>query len=358
MNSNMIEDDALIDYAQSLIPLQENTGATFFELTTAIAFRYFADMKVDVAVIEAGMGGMNDATNIMSSIISIITPISLEHTQYLGDTIEKIANDKSKIIKPHSKALISDKNRKLQNVFFNQSHNVSAELYYTSDLVSLKNFEIQADFSSKFNIIDTNHQTKTYFTPLIGNFQIENAMMAIAGAKLLENDFLINEIAVQRGLQNVIKNTHLSSRFEKLSENPLIFLDSGHNPGAINEIADSIILMRNSLDGKFHILEDGFSFLMALMDDKDADGVFAVISPFISHLILTQPNTHRATDPNKLKQIASKYIPGPSIEVIPTVSEAYKKLIELNQPSIILGSFYLAEEVKRAIQIFNLKPLE
>ncbi|HPD34281.1 MAG TPA: Mur ligase family protein, partial [Candidatus Kapabacteria bacterium] len=207
VQTKMIDDDVLIDYAQSLRPLQEKIGATFFELTTAMAFRYFADMNIDFAIIEAGMGGMNDATNIIFPILSIITPISLEHTQYLGNTIEQIAFDKSKIIKPNSISLISDKNINLQNIFFKQAKNVTSDLYFTNDLLWLKNFEIKQDFSSEFNLIDYHHRNKTFYTPLIGQFQIENAMMAIASTYLLKKHFKTNDTKIQKGLENIIRNT-------------------------------------------------------------------------------------------------------------------------------------------------------
>jgi len=359
VQTKMIEDDVLIDYAQILKPIQEKIGATFFELTTAIAFRYFADMNIDIAIIEAGMGGMNDATNIISPILSIITPISLEHTQYLGNTIEQIAFDKSKIIKPTSKCLISDKNKNLQNIFFKQARPVSSDLFFTNDLLWLKNFEINPDLSSKFNVIDYKHNNKTYITPLIGQFQIENAMMAIAATYLLDEDFKINDNTIQKGLRNVIPNTHFSSRLEKIQADPLILLDAGHNPGAIKEIANTLSYISNSMNVQIDKMDNKdkkFVFLMALMDDKDAASIFSIISPYIKYLILTKPNTQRATEPELLKQIATNYISEQSIEILPDVSIALRRLIELNQTSVILGSFYLAEEIKKEMPMYNLKP--
>ncbi|MCE5304954.1 bifunctional folylpolyglutamate synthase/dihydrofolate synthase [bacterium] len=348
LQSKMIDDEALVEYAQSLKPLQEKINATFFELTTAIAFRYFADMQTDIAIIEAGMGGMNDATNIISSVLAIITPISLEHTEYLGDTIEKIAFDKSQIIKPKSKSLISDKNKSLGNIFFKQANKVSSDLFFTNDLLTLKNIEINPDFSSRFEIIDCQHKTKSFSTPLIGKFQIENALMAIASTYLLKENFQLNDSIIQKGLENVVSNTHLSSRLEIISNNPLILLDSGHNPGAMKELVDSLAFINHSSTEHDN---DQFVFLMALMTDKDAESIFSIISPLIKHLILTQPKTSRASNPLVLKNIASKFISDKSIEIIPEVPDALNKLIELNDSSIILGSFYLAEEVKRALPL-------
>ena len=361
VQTKMIDDDVLINYAQSLRPLQEKIGATFFELTTAMAFRYFADMNIDFAIIEAGMGGMNDATNIIFPILSIITPISLEHTQYLGNTIEQIAFDKSKIIKPNSISLISDKNINLQNIFFKQAKNVTSDLYFTNDLLWLKNFEIKQDFSSEFNLIDYHHRNKTFYTPLIGQFQIENAMMAIASTYLLKKHFKTNDTKIQKGLENIIRNTHFSSRLEKIQTDPLIILDAGHNPGAMIELAKTLTYLSSSLNGQINQVNNEdkrFVFLMALMNDKDASAIFSKMSPFIKHLILTKPNTPRATEPELLEQVATNYIPRNSIEIIPDVPSALQRLIELNQPSVILGSFYLAEEVKRAIQGNNIKLLE
>ncbi|HPD34341.1 MAG TPA: hypothetical protein PKV40_08360, partial [Candidatus Kapabacteria bacterium] len=138
-------------------------------------------------------------------------------------------------------------------------------------------------------------------------------------------------------------------------------LDAGHNPGAMIELAKTLTYLSSSLNGQINQVNNEdkrFVFLMALMNDKDASAIFSKMSPFIKHLILTKPNTPRATEPELLEQVATNYIAKNSIEIIPDVPSALQRLIELSQPSVILGSFYLAEEVKRATQGNNIKLLE
>ena len=182
---NEIPDDELVSIADSLFKKAESLGCTFFEITTAIAFKYFADKKIDVAVVETGMGGRFDSTNVIDPIASIITGIDLDHTEYLGTSLNEIAMEKAGIIKPQSYVIIGEKREELQDYFAKTATEQHARCVFIEDKYETENFTFSSDFTMKFDLNTPYKQLLSLPSPLAGIHQAQNIVMAVAALEAL-----------------------------------------------------------------------------------------------------------------------------------------------------------------------------
>lgn len=294
---------------------------TYFEVLTASAFIYFAEEKVDVAVIETGLGGRLDATNIITPLVSVITKISLEHTQWLGDTIEKIAKEKAGIIKEgipvisSGSSMIRDIAKKRGSPVFIEGDDFTTEGSYK-------------DFSFKMGDIFYDSLSLR----LIGDHQVQNAGLAIATLRVLKDTIDWKE----KDLRNGLSKAFIPGRAQIISEDPLILIDGCHNP-------DGALAL-------FDLLKDHFSnfrqiFIIGMCQDKDIDGFFSNLKIDKGKLILTKPKIERAADLETLYKQARKY--SKDIEIIPEPQDALifaKRIAKTSEMIVICGSLYLLGE--------------
>ena len=218
MNGAMCEEEFVIDFVAKHKQKILEQGASFFEIAIAMSFEYFAQQKVDIAVIETGLGGRLDSTNIILPELSVITNIALEHTQFLGDTLELIAFEKGGIIKPNTPVVIGETTSETKKVF--------------TDLATKRNSKIIFAEEKFFQDLPSD---------LIGSYQIKNRRTVLTAVEqLIAQGWEISSENISNGLLNVVKNTNLRGRWDILDQNPLIVADTAHNPHGLLEIAKQI----------------------------------------------------------------------------------------------------------------------
>ncbi len=311
--------------------------ATFFEATTAIMFRYFAEKDVDYAVVETGLGGRLDATNIVDPLISVITGIGFDHMDVLGDTLDKIAFEKAGIIKRGRPAVVNASSEVLRNVFSEVAAQKGADLFFTGDVTNLSQAEVGVE-ASVFKASVFGKEYDGMKIDLGGNHQISNALTALTAIQLLNRGgATIRQEAVRRGLASVRSNTGHRGRLEVLSHDPLIILDVAHNPDGIRASIESLEPLLGARRGVV---------LFAVMRDKDAITMLNSLRDKFTRVILTQLEISRSMGANDLKKLC-KDIKLQS-QVFDNSTDALRAaLSQTDNDSFLLvtGSHYLAGEV-------------
>lgn len=262
---------------------------SFFELTTALAFKYFAEEKVDIAVIEVGLGGRLDCTNIITPILSVITNISFDHTQFLGNTLAQIASEKAGIIKHQVPVVIGETTKETRPVFENKAKEMDAPIYFAEEI--------------------DRSECDQYEFELKGSYQKKNLRTILCAMKRLS---FISPEYIQKGLTNVCKNTGLMGRWQTLSTNPLIICDTGHNVGGWKYLAPQIS----------SVPCDRLHIVFGMVDDKDIRNVLSML-PKNAVYYFTQANNHRAIPAPQVGELAKEY--GLSGNTYPTVAQAYEE---------------------------------
>ena len=262
---------------------------SFFELTTALAFKYFAEEKIDIAVIEVGLGGRLDCTNIITPILSVITNISFDHTQFLGNTLAQIASEKAGIIKHQVPVVIGETTKETRPVFENKAKEMDAPIFFAEEI--------------------DRSECDQYEFELKGSYQKKNLRTILCATKRLP---FIHPEHIQKGLTNVCKNTGLMGRWQTLSTNPLIICDTGHNVGGWKYLAPQIS----------SVPCDRLHIVFGMVDDKDIRNVLSML-PKNAVYYFTQANNHRAIPAQQVGELAKEY--GLSGNTYPTVAQAYEE---------------------------------
>lgn len=307
-----------------------------FEFLTIMAIIYFDREKVDITVLEVGMGGRADSTNIFTSrekLISIITSISMDHMEYLGNTIEEIADAKAGIITEKGLALTTNKDPKILGVINREAREKSAEIYYTKDLESeiLKSDLKGIDFKVKLG------DWEEFSLTQIGNYQVENALGAIYALYLLNKKGIL-KISTEK-IRERIKTSTWKGRMEIVSKDPLIILDGAHNFDGIKKLVESI---ENFKFKKLYLI-------MSILSDKEHKKMLEEISSYTDEVVFVNLDYKRGTSPEELKKEASDY--GLSAEVM-TVEDAikhYKEKYSDGDLILITGSLYFVSEARARI---------
>lgn len=336
INGEKISKEYIVDFVEKYKKDFEPIKPSFFELTMMIAFKYFADEKVDIAIIEVGLGGRLDSTNIISPILSIITNISKDHTQFLGDTLEKIAIEKAGIIKKDVPVIIGENQEDIRAVFSNKAEKVQTKIIFAEEQ-NLISSEIKTASGWLF-------MTRDYGAmkgELRGLAQKKNAVTILAAVyELIQQGYQISTKAVQSGFAYVVELTGLQGRWQILQQHPRIICDTAHNEGGIKYIAEQ-------LDSERY---DNLHFIIGMAGDKDASSVIEML-PKSATYYFTKANSPRSLDENKLFELAtSKGLIG---EAYPTIKEAIDKARDkasLNDLIFIGGSNFVVAE---AIEYFS-----
>ena len=289
VNGRPIEENFVIDFVNKHKHFFEPLHPSFFELTTAMAFLYLAEKEVDVAVIEVGLGGRLDCTNIISPDLSIITNISLDHTQFLGHTLTEIAKEKAGIIKENTPVVIGEYTAETKEVFTDKAKRANAEIIFTQDNPLISN----AIHDEHGHYIYQSSEIKDLNGELGGTYQIKNANTILnAVNKLKEKGYNITEKDIRNGFGNVCESTGLMGRWQKLEENPTIICDTGHNIGGMEYISKQLMAMNYE---KLHIV-------IGMVNDKDINGVISLL-PKNATYYFTQASVKRALPAEEIRAI-------------------------------------------------------
>jgi len=329
INGKEIVQQAVVDFVNELQPLMEEIQPSFFEATVAMAFQYFANEKVDIAVIEVGLGGRLDSTNIISPELCLITNISFDHKNLLGDTLEKIAFEKAGIIKKNIPVVISER-QIVQNVFIDKTKTTNSVIVFASDYIQLKN-----DGQEFIAIVD--HKEWLRLNPeLKGNYQQKNIPGVLASVLALRKiGYDISDEAIQKGISNVIGITGLKGRWQKLREHPLTICDTGHNVDGIKEVVSQI---KTTPHTHLH-------FVFGAVNDKDISDVLSLLPKEASYYFC-QAKIPRALNAVLLAAEAERM--GLQGIIIPDVNEAYKEALKnaaADDMIFIGGSTFVVGEI-------------
>jgi dihydrofolate synthase/folylpolyglutamate synthase len=281
INGQMIPEAAVIDFGERHRPLFSEIKPSFFEMTVAMAFAYFAEQQVDIAVIEVGLGGRLDSTNIITPLLSIVTNISLDHVALLGDTLEKIASEKAGILKPGIPAIIGTRDPATDHVFERKAAGQATPLQFASD-----NWTCLRHDNNTYEL--TNRQGITYHLApeLKGHCQRKNIPAVLEAILELRRAGLhIPDDALLAGIARVIRNTGLYGRWQELSRTPYTVCDTGHNLDGITESVAQIASCRY----------DHLHVVIGMVNDKDIDNILRVLPPLATYYF-TKASLPRALD--------------------------------------------------------------
>jgi len=334
VNGRMIPQQRVVDFVEHFRNECTVVEPSFFELTTELAFLWFAEQQVDVAVIEVGLGGRLDSTNIIHPEVSVITNISFDHVALLGDTLEKIAFEKAGILKNGVPTVIGKADGVVRDVFEKQSMAVQAPLFWAFEEFPTKLGKDQHN-NTLINCEGGIHLYNDIPCALSGMYQMENAATTLSLVeRLREKNYSIKDEAVYKGFSNVLLNTGLRGRWETLSKQPQVLCDTGHNVAGINFVTEQL---RQTPHDKLH-------FVLGMVNDKDVSGVLKLL-PKDAIYYFTKASIPRALPENELAKLAEQY--GLKGSTYPTVAEALaaaKKECRPNDLVFVGGSTFVVAE--------------
>lgn len=322
VNGEMISERRVCQFVEQERPFFEPLHPSFFELTTALAFLYFREQQVDVAVVEVGLGGRLDCTNIITPKLCVITNIALDHTQLLGNTLAEIAGEKAGIIKSGVPVVVGETTPETCPVFLRKAEARHAPIIFAEDM------DMDAD---TFRLWQERY-------PLKGACQRKNLRTILAALPLLEKAFpRVGRREEEEGLRQLLVRTHLMGRWQTLSRDPLVICDTGHNPDAFQYIGSQ--LKDWAASGK------ALRIVVGMVNDKDAHGVLSFL-PKSAIYYFCQPSVKRALPVEELEREArSFHLAG---TVYATVPEAYLAAVRQTQPGELLfvgGSTYVVSDL-------------
>ena len=241
INVAEISEEAVVEFVQKHKTFLEEIKPSFFEMTVAMAFDHFAAEQVDYALIEVGLGGRLDSTNVITPMLSLITNIGYDHMQFLGNTLAAIAGEKAGIIKPGVPVVISESHAETKAVFEEVAHARHAQVYFADEIVRVKEVENKQEGSlSEYHVEDRGGK-HSYQIDLRGNYQKKNLTGILMAVEVLKEKIPgLREEVVKRGLSRIIANTGLKGRWQKLQERPLVYCDTGHNAEGIKMVVEQL----------------------------------------------------------------------------------------------------------------------
>lgn len=290
INGQMIPEKRVIERVTDWLPMIDEIKPSFFELTVALAFDHFASEKVDIAIVEVGMGGRLDSTNVIVPELSVITNISLDHQQFLGESLPKIAAEKAGIIKPGKPVVLSEHQHETDFVFEEKAKAENAELYHATENFTIQDLDIENGYRK---IVAANRHSGTrnpYLLSLLGSYQLKNVAGILESIyQMQELGWQINDEAIKLGLANVQKMTGLQGRWQILQTSPLTICDTGHNEAGI---AETVRQLQTCAYEKLWLV-------WGMVKDKDPDKIVRLL-PTDAEVIATQASIARALPATEL----------------------------------------------------------
>lgn len=338
LNGNMIEKSFITEFINKHKDFLNHIKPSFFEMSVGLAFDYFSKKNIDIAIIETGMGGRLDSTNLISPELSIITNIGYDHTQFLGNTLKEIATEKAGIIKDKIPVLIGESNAETKNVFISKAKEKNSEIYFADNIVK-HGINSQNLLLPK---LDINIQTKKYkyriLSPLAPDYQIKNIKTIVAAAEILRNcgyKILKNNIA--NGIKNVVINTSFKGRWSIFSKKPSIIMDTAHNADGLEYISKTLKSLKC----------DTLRMVIGMVDDKEHEKMLRIL-PKNAKYYICKPNVPRGFDEKMLLEITKKN--GLNSKCFSSVKIALKEAKKDASPNDIIyvggSTFTVADAIK------------
>jgi len=336
INGEMISESFVTSFTAAQQDLIESISPSFFEVTVAMAFEYFAVEKVDVAIIEVGLGGRLDSTNIINPELSVITNISLDHTNLLGNTLAEIASEKAGIIKHGVPVVIGERQEEVADIFTDKAHQNLSELVFANTTLRVADVHRQDAFLVASVDEGQNRLFKNLKLDLTGTYQLKNMLTVIESVKVLnQRGFHIPDAAVFSALENTVQLTGLQGRWQVLSEHPLVICDTGHNIAGIQEVLENISATEYN---QLHIV-------IGMLKDKDVTSVLKLL-PTTAKYYFCQPDLERAMPANELAEKASEFhLYGQVYENVNSALTAAKNKANTDDLIFIGGSTFIVAEV-------------
>ena len=340
INGEMISEDFIIDFVERTKILTESIEPSFFELTVAMAFDYFAKQKVDIAVIETGLGGRLDSTNIITPILSIITNIGYDHMNILGNSLQEIAYEKAGIIKPTVPVVIGEYLPETKNIFIQKAKTCSSTIYFAQDAYKVSTINSGAQI---LNCDVTNIEqgiTENFSLDLNGIYQTKNLCTVLCAEGIfIQLGFTIKDEDEKFALANTKKITGLHGRWDVIAENPTIVLDVAHNEDGIKQI------LLQTTNYKLQTSNCKFHFVLGMVKDKEVEKVLSLL-PKDAAYYFTNAHIPRALDAKELQAKAAAFnLIGEFYDDVNMAIEAAKQNAAAIDVIIICGSVYLVGEV-------------
>ena len=327
VNGQDVDQQFVVDFVNKIEATMNKIKPSFFEITTAMAFEYFAAKEVDIAVIEVGLGGRLDSTNVITPEISLITNISYDHKDLLGDTLEKIASEKAGIIKDKVPVVVSEMQPGISKVFIDKAKKTGSKIFFADKSINVKLDEdlLTIKGSELFQVPDF---------PLRGIYQEKNVPGVLKVIELLPD--IIKRNAIVSGLQNVVKNTALKGRWQKIGTDPLTICDTGHNEAGIAMVLEQI--KREKFEKLFIVI--------GMVKDKDISGVLKLLPPEATY-IFCEAKIQRAMPAGELAKMAKEF--GLDGTVVPDVNQAIseaRSFASKNDLIFVGGSTFVVAEIE------------
>ncbi|MDB4926912.1 folylpolyglutamate synthase/dihydrofolate synthase family protein [Mucilaginibacter sp.] len=347
INGEMISEQLVIDFVARHKPDFEDIQPSFFEMTVALAFDIFAKEKVDIAVIEVGLGGRLDSTNIITPLLSVITNIGWDHMNILGDTLQLIAAEKAGIIKPNIPVIIGEKQDEVADIFIRKAKQQDAPISFASELFEVKgDFEVKGKrlkvkgydelLEAEIIPLTTHHSPLTIQLDLTGSYQLKNVKTVLSAVnELRAQDFVITDEHIKTALRQVKTLTGLHGRWEVLNNLPLTICDTGHNPEGIQEV------LKNIANVKFEQLH----FVIGVVSDKDSTKVLSML-PKDAIYYFCKPDIPRGLEAESLKEKAAGFnLHGEAYPSVISALAAAQQTAEDNDLVFVGGSTFVVAEV-------------
>jgi dihydrofolate synthase/folylpolyglutamate synthase len=314
INGVDIKENFVCDFINENKSFFESNDISFFEMSVGMAFDYFAKEKVDIAIIEVGMGGRLDATNIITPLVSVITNIGLDHTQFLGNTIEAIAGEKAGITKPNTPVVIGEYTTETKAVFLAKAQKTNSAIYFASELIS-----------------------EHYPSDLRGDYQVHNKKAVLQTIEILnsQQEFIITKDDIKIGLLNVVKNTGLQGRWQQMGDSPKIICDTAHNKHGLE------IVLNQIQKEKFEQLH----IVLGVVNDKDLDEILPLF-PKNAVYYFSKPNNPRGLDATILAHKAREH--GLTGTVFTSITTAYQNALKAAKDTDLIyigGSTFVVAEI-------------
>ena len=339
INGKPIPEQEVVDFVVSYHRIFENIKPSFFEMTVALAFDYFAREQIDIAVVEVGMGGRLDSTNIITPLLSLITNIGLDHTDFLGDSVAKIAAEKAGIIKPDVPVVVGEWEAESASVFDKKANELNAPIVYANSLLSLNKTYTNNSYQ-EFNLTvpsDFSFQQASYKLDLLGSYQQKNILSALTALHCLRmySNLAISQEAVTSGLARVVENTSLMGRWQTIGTNPLCICDTGHNAHGFTL---SMQQLKSMTYGKLY-------FVLGVMGDKDLQSILPLL-PKDAYYFFTRANLPRAMDAQVLAAKCTTFgLQGEVVEPVSSALEKAKSMASEDDVVFVGGSTFVVAEV-------------
>ncbi len=336
INGEMVSKDFVVDFVEQQQEIIEEISPSFFEVTVAMAFSYFSEQNVDIAIIEVGLGGRLDSTNIITPELSVITNISLDHTNILGNTLKEIAGEKAGIIKPGIPVVIGESDPETDQVFIQKAKETQSSILFADQQMQISKSIKEDEYLNVSISQNGNLLIENLLLDLTGRYQLKNILTVFQAVRTLRTlGFNISNKALYSALKDVKELTGLMGRWQILSKNPLIVCDTGHNIAGIKEVIQNI---NDTPHDKLHVV-------IGMVKDKDISGVLDLL-PTKATYYFCQPQLERALSARELANEAEKHgLKGSVFSTVELAINAARKNANTHDLIYIGGSTFVVAEI-------------